>query len=252
MARRPLVVGNWKMNGNLASSQQLISEILAGLPADCRADVGVCPPAIFIPEVSKLIGKGPVRVGAQNVADQDKGAFTGELSAPMLREFGCTLAIVGHSERRAIYGETDALVAKRYAKAIEHGVTPILCVGETLEEREANQTFAVIDTQLAAVIDLCGVESLAKAVIAYEPVWAIGTGRTATTEQAQEVHAYIRSKIAALNATIAANLQILYGGSMKPDNAVALMAQPDVDGGLIGGAALEAASFLAIALAANS
>jgi triosephosphate isomerase len=252
MARRPLVVGNWKMNGNLASSQQLISEILAGLPADCRADVGVCPPAIFIPEVSKLIGKGPVRVGAQNVADQDKGAFTGELSAPMLREFGCTLAIVGHSERRAIYGETDALVAKRYAKAIEHGVTPILCVGETLEEREANQTFSVIDTQLAAVIDLCGVESLAKAVIAYEPVWAIGTGRTATTEQAQEVHAYIRTKIAALNATIAANLQILYGGSMKPDNAVALMAQPDVDGGLIGGAALEAASFLAIALAANS
>jgi triosephosphate isomerase len=240
------------MNGNLASSQQLISEILAGLPADCRADVGVCPPAIFIPEVSKLIGNGPVRVGAQNVADQDKGAFTGELSAPMLREFGCTLAIVGHSERRAIYGETDALVAKRYAKAIEHGVTPILCVGETLEEREANQTFSVIDTQLAAVIDLCGVESLAKAVIAYEPVWAIGTGRTATTEQAQEVHAYIRTKIAALNATIAANLQILYGGSMKPDNAVALMAQPDVDGGLIGGAALEAASFLAIALAANS
>jgi triosephosphate isomerase len=252
MARRPLVVGNWKMNGNLASSQQLISEIIAGLPADCRADVGVCPPAIFIPEVSKLIGNGPVRVGAQNVADQDKGAFTGELSAPMLREFGCTLAIVGHSERRAIYGETDALVAKRYAKAIEHGVTPILCVGETLEEREANQTFSVIDTQLAAVIDLCGVESLAKAVIAYEPVWAIGTGRTATTEQAQEVHAYIRTKIAALNATIAANLQILYGGSMKPDNAVALMAQPDVDGGLIGGAALEAASFLAIALAANS
>ncbi len=252
MARRPLVVGNWKMNGTLASSQQLISEILAGLPADCRAEVGVCPPTVFIPEVAKIIGNGPVRIGAQNIADQDKGAYTGETSATMLREFGCTLAIVGHSERRAIYGETDALVAKRYAKAIEHGVTPILCVGETLEEREANQTFSVIDTQLAAVIELCGVESLAKAVIAYEPVWAIGTGRTATTEQAQEVHAYIRGKIAALNATVAANLQILYGGSMKPDNAVALMAQPDVDGGLIGGAALEAASFLAIALAANS
>jgi triosephosphate isomerase (TIM) len=252
MARRPLVVGNWKMNGTLASSKQLISEIIAGLPADCRAEVGVCPPTVFIPEVAKIIGNGPVRIGAQNVADQDKGAYTGETSATMLREFGCSLAIVGHSERRAIYGETDALVAKRYAKAIEHGVTPILCVGETLEEREANQTFSVIDTQLAAVIELCGVESLAKAVIAYEPVWAIGTGRTATTEQAQEVHAYIRGKIAALNATVAANLQILYGGSMKPDNAVALMAQPDVDGGLIGGAALEAASFLAIALAANS
>ena len=169
----------------------------------------------------------------------------------MLREFGVSLAIVGHSERRAIYGETDALVAARYAKAIAHGVTPILCVGETLDEREANKTFSVIDTQLAAVIDLCGVESLSQAVVAYEPVWAIGTGRTATTEQAQEVHAYIRSKIAALNADVASKLQILYGGSMKPDNAAALLSQPDVDGGLIGGAALDASSFLAICLAAN-
>jgi len=251
MPRRPLVVGNWKMNGTRASSLKLISEILAGLPSDARADVGVCPSAVFIPEVANALQGKSIRLGSQNVADQDQGAFTGEISAPMLREFGVSLAIVGHSERRAIYGETDALVAARYAKAIAHGVTPILCVGETLDEREANKTFSVIDTQLAAVIDLCGVESLSQAVVAYEPVWAIGTGRTATTEQAQEVHAYIRSKIADLNADVASKLQILYGGSMKPDNAAALLSQPDVDGGLIGGAALDASSFLAICLAAN-
>ena len=251
MARRPLVVGNWKMNGTRASSLKLISEILAGLPSDALADVGVCPSAVFISEVANALQGKSVRLGSQNVADQDQGAFTGEISAPMLREFGVSLAVVGHSERRAIYGETDALVAARYAKAIAHGVTPILCVGETLDEREANKTFSVIDTQLAAVIDLCGVESLSQAVVAYEPVWAIGTGRTATTEQAQEVHAYIRSKIAALNADVASKLQILYGGSMKPDNAAALLSQPDVDGGLIGGAALDASSFLAICLAAN-
>ena len=251
MARRPLVVGNWKMNGTRASSLKLISEILAGLPSDALADVGVCPSAVFISEVANALQGKSVRLGSQNVADQEQGAFTGEISAPMLREFGVSLAIVGHSERRAIYGETDALVAARYAKAIAHGVTPILCVGETLDEREANKTFSVIDTQLAAVIDLCGVESLSQAVVAYEPVWAIGTGRTATTEQAQEVHAYIRSKIAALNADVASKLQILYGGSMKPDNAAALLSQPDVDGGLIGGAALDASSFLAICLAAN-
>ena len=249
MARRPLVVGNWKMNGTRASSQKLLADILAGL-AGCSADVGVCPPAVFIPEISAQLAGKAVRLGAQNVADQDEGAFTGEISGAMLREFNCTLAIVGHSERRAIYGETDALVAARYAKSIAHGVTPILCVGETLEERESNATFSVIDKQLGAVLDLCGVESLAKAVIAYEPVWAIGTGRTATTEQAQEVHAYIRQQIAGRNAEVAANLQILYGGSVKPDNAVALFGQPDVDGGLIGGASLDAKSFLAICLAA--
>ena len=250
MARRPLVVGNWKMNGTRASSQQLLGDILAGLSSDCRAEVGVCPPALFIPEMAAMLAGKSVRLGAQNVADQDQGAYTGEISAPMLREFNCTLAIVGHSERRAIYGETDALVAARYAKAIAHGVTPILCVGETLEERESNATFSVIDQQLGAVLELCGVESLAKAVIAYETVWAIGTGRTATTEQAQEVHAYIRGQIASRNADVAANLQILYGGSVKSDNAASLFGQPDVDGGLIGGASLDAKSFVAICLAA--
>lgn len=250
MARRPLVVGNWKMNGTRASSQQLLADILAGLPADCRADVGVCPPALFIPEIAAALSGKTVRLGAQNVADQDAGAYTGEISAPMLREFNCSLAIVGHSERRAIYGETDALVAARYAKAIAHGVTPILCVGETLEEREANATFAVIDQQMNAVLELCGIESLRQAVIAYEPVWAIGTGRTASTEQAQEVHAYIRAQLAAQNAEVAAGVQILYGGSVKADNAAALFGQADVDGGLIGGASLDAQSFLAICLAA--
>lgn len=249
MARRPLVVGNWKMNGTRASSQKLLAEILAGLPADCKTDVGVCPPYVFIPEVAAAASGKAVRVGSQNIADQDEGAYTGEISGPMLKEFNVSLAIVGHSERRAIYGETDALVATRYAKAIAHGLTPILCVGETLEERESNRTFEVIDTQLKAVLDLCGVESLKKAVIAYEPVWAIGTGRTASTEQAQEVHAYIRQKIAALDATVAAGLQILYGGSVKADNAKALFSQPDVDGGLIGGASLDAKSFLAICTA---
>jgi triosephosphate isomerase len=250
MARRPLVVGNWKMNGTRASSQKLVADILAGLPGNSPVEVGVCPPAVFIPEIAQSLAGKRVRLGAQNVADQDEGAYTGEVSAPMLREFNVSLAIVGHSERRALYGETDALVASRYAKAIGHGLTPILCVGETLEERESHATFAVIDKQLGAVLDLSGVESLKQAVIAYEPVWAIGTGRTASTEQAQEVHAYIRGKIAALNAEVADGLQILYGGSVKPDNAVALFGQPDVDGGLIGGASLDAKSFLAICLSA--
>jgi triosephosphate isomerase len=250
MARRPLVVGNWKMNGTRASAQKLLADILAGLPADARAAVGVCPPAVFIPEIAAALAGKSVLLGAQNVADQDEGAYTGEVSAPMLREFGCSLAIVGHSERRLIYGESNELVAARYGKAIAHGITPILCVGETLEQREQGNTFAVIDEQFGAVFDLCGVASLRKAVIAYEPVWAIGTGRTATTEQAQEVHAYIRSRIAEREPEVAASLQILYGGSVKPDNAAALFGMPDVDGGLIGGASLDAKSFLAICLAA--
>lgn len=249
MARRPLVVGNWKMNGTRASALQLTKDLVQGLPADARAAVGICPPSIFIPEVVEAAKGSAIQVGSQNIANHESGAFTGEISASMLKEFGVSLAIVGHSERRAIYGETDNLIAVRYAKAIEGGVTPILCVGETLEERESNKTFAVIDEQLQPVLSLCGVESLKKAVIAYEPVWAIGTGLTASKEQAQEVHAYIRSKIAALDASVAAGVQILYGGSVKADNAAELFSQPDVDGGLIGGASLDAKSFLAIALA---
>jgi triosephosphate isomerase len=250
MSRRPLVVGNWKMNGSRESSVALAQALVAGLPADGSTTVGVCPPTVFIPAVSGVVTGTAVRLGAQNVANQASGAFTGETSPAMLKEFGCTLAIVGHSERRAVYGESDQLIATRYAQAIEGGLTPILCIGETLEEREANQTFEVLDQQLDAVLRLSGIASFRQAVIAYEPVWAIGTGLTASKEQAQEAHAYIRTKLAALDAGVAAGLQILYGGSVKADNAAALFSQPDVDGGLIGGASLDVTSFLAICLAA--
>jgi triosephosphate isomerase len=233
------------MNGSRAKARELASAILAGLDG-ANADVGVCPPFVHLPEVGALLQGSPALLGSQNIADQDEGAYTGEVSAALLKEFGVSLAIVGHSERRIVYGESSELVAKRYAKAIEHGVTPILCIGETLEEREANRTFDVVGEQLDAVLNLCGVASLAKAVIAYEPVWAIGTGKTATTEQAQEVHAWIRGKLAALDANVAENLQILYGGSVKADNAQALFSMPDIDGGLIGGASLDAGSFLKI------
>lgn len=248
--RRPLVVGNWKMNGSRESSRELADAIVSGLPAGCQVEVGVCPSYVFIPLVADALGNSGVLLGSQNVADQDSGAFTGEVSAPMLKEFGCRLAIVGHSERRQVYGESDDLIAARYQKAIEHGVAPILCIGETLEEREAGDTFKVVDEQLQAVLAKAGIKSLEKAVIAYEPVWAIGTGRTATPEQAQEVHAHIRQQLAAQDAEVAAGVRILYGGSVNADNASSLFAQPDIDGGLIGGASLKADSFLAIVQAA--
>ena len=244
--RRSLVVGNWKMNGSREKSRALLDEILAGLGQDSKSEVGVCPPFVHLPDVADALQGSSVLLGSQNVADQDEGAFTGEVSALMLKEFGCRLAIVGHSERRIIYGESSALVAARYAKAIEHGLIPILCIGETLKERESNRTFDVVGEQLDAVLNTAGVASLAKAVIAYEPVWAIGTGRTASTEQAQEVHCWIRTRIAKLDANVSENLQILYGGSVKPDNAAALFSMPDIDGGLIGGASLDAKSFLKI------
>ncbi len=248
--RRPLVVGNWKMNGTRESAGQLAREIVSGLPSGCRVEVGVCPSYVFIPLVAESLGDSGVLVGAQNVADQDSGAYTGEVSAPMLKEFGCRLAIVGHSERRQVYGETDELIAARYQKAIEHGIVPVLCIGETLEEREAGDTFKVVDAQLQAVLEKAGVQSLNQAVIAYEPVWAIGTGKTATPEQAQEVHAHIRRQLAAQDAGVAEKVRILYGGSVNAGNAASLMAQPDIDGGLIGGASLKADSFLAIVQAA--
>ena len=244
--RRSLVVGNWKMNGSRDKTRALLGEILAGLGQLANVDVGVCPPYVHLPDASELLKGSSVLLGSQNVADQDEGAFTGEISAPMLLELGCALAIVGHSERRMIYGESSALVAARYAKAIQHGLVPILCIGETLEERESDRTFEVIGEQLDAVLNSSGVASLTKAVIAYEPVWAIGTGKTASTEQAQEVHAWIRAKIAKLDASVAEKIQILYGGSVKGDNAAALFSMPDIDGGLIGGASLDANSFLKI------
>jgi triosephosphate isomerase len=243
--RRSLVVGNWKMNGTLASAELLAKGIIAGL-GDNKADIAVCVPYVQIPKVSELARNTALAVGAQNVADKASGAFTGEISAAMLSEFNCKYALVGHSERRSYYGDTDESVAARFCQAQEQNITPILCVGETLEQREQDQTFAVIDAQLDAVIKLAGIAAFGAAVIAYEPVWAIGTGKTATDEQAQEVHHYIRQYIAAKDQAIAEKIQILYGGSAKPENAKGLFAMPDIDGGLIGGASLDAESFLKI------
>lgn len=243
--RRSLVVGNWKMNGTLASAELLTKGIIAGL-GDTNADIAVCVPYVHLPKVSELVGNTALAVGSQNVADKSSGAFTGEISAAMLTEFNCKYALVGHSERRSYYGDTDESVAARFCQAQEQNIIPILCVGETLEQREQDQTFAVIDTQLDAVINLAGIAAFGAAVIAYEPVWAIGTGKTATDEQAQEVHQYIRKYIAAKDQAIAEKIQILYGGSAKPDNAKGLFAMPDIDGGLIGGASLDAESFLKI------
>jgi triosephosphate isomerase len=243
--RRSLVVGNWKMNGTLASAQLLAKGIIAGL-GSADADIAVCVPYVYLPAINELVKDTALGLGSQNIADKASGAYTGEVSASMLKEFNTQYALVGHSERRSYYGDTDASVAARYVQAQEQGIIPILCVGETLEQREQDQTFTVINEQLDAVLDLAGVESLSKAVIAYEPVWAIGTGKTASDEQAQEVHHYIRQYIAAKDQAIADKVQILYGGSAKPDNAKGLFAQPDIDGGLIGGASLEAESFLKI------
>ncbi len=244
--RQPLVVGNWKMNGTRDSVRQLLDAIVAGVSADSPVAVGVCPPYVFIPQAAQHLSGTPVLLGAQNVADHEAGAYTGEVSASMLKEFDCKLAIVGHSERRSLYGESDALVAARYQQAIDHGLTPLLCIGETLEQREAGETFAVVDSQLDAVLEKAGIQSLSKAVIAYEPVWAIGTGKTATPQQAQEVHAHIRQRIAAQDADIAGQVRILYGGSVNDANAKSLFGMADIDGGLIGGASLKADAFLTI------
>ena len=245
MMRQSLVVGNWKMNGTRASAQSLAKGIIAGLN-DSEAGIAICVPYIYIADIAEVVKDSRLALGSQNVADKASGAFTGEISASMLTEFSCQYALVGHSERRTFYGDTNESVAARYCQAQEQKIIPILCVGETLEQREQDQTFAVINEQLDAVIDVAGIASFANAVIAYEPVWAIGTGKTASDEQAQEVHQYIRQYIAAKDQAIAENLQILYGGSAKPDNAKGLFAMPDIDGGLIGGASLDAESFLKI------
>lgn len=249
--RQKLVAGNWKLNGSKASIESLMGGILAGLEGMDNVAVAVCPPYVYIPMTQTLVAGSRIGLGSQDIADQDAGAFTGEVSGAMLKEFGCDYAIVGHSERRAIYGEQDADTARKFAAARKHGLKPILCVGETLEEREAGITEAVVARQLDAVIALEGVEALTDGVIAYEPVWAIGTGKTASPQQAQDVHAFIRGKLATLNAAVAAKVQILYGGSVKGANATELFAMPDIDGGLIGGAALDAQEFLAICKAGN-
>ena len=251
--RRKLVAGNWKMNGSRASAADLVDGILAGLEAmgDGVPEVMVCPSFPFLGEVHDRLAGSSVLLGAQDLSEHDSGAHTGEVAGPMLRDFGASHVLVGHSERRTDQGEGDHTVARKFAAARRHGLVPVLCIGETLEERERGETEQVNARQLDAVLELEGVAALAGAVIAYEPVWAIGTGRTATPEQAQTVHAYIRSRVAAKDASIADSLQILYGGSMKPGNAGELMAQPDIDGGLIGGASLKPQDFLAICEAAR-
>ena len=249
--RRPLVAGNWKMNGSRTESTALLDGIKNGVSAASRAEVAVCPPYILIPLAAERLAGSAVAWGGQNLSVHKSGAHTGEISGPMLRDYACTYAIVGHSERRTLYGETDALVAEKYGAAQAAGLIPILCIGETLQEREANQTEAVCARQLDAVLGKHGIGSFRNAVIAYEPVWAIGTGKTATPQQAQDVHRFIRGRLADKDKSVADGLRILYGGSMKGSNAKELLAQPDIDGGLIGGASLQAEEFLTICRAAD-
>lgn len=249
--RKPLVAGNWKLNGSLTSITELLTGIKDQASAVTVAELAVCPPFIYLGHVQQQLADTGISFGAQDCSDQDNGAYTGEVAASMIKEFGSKYVIVGHSERRHIYGESNEMVAVKFEQVKKINLVPILCVGETLQDREDGHTEVVIAKQIDAVLDLLGIDGFNDAVIAYEPVWAIGTGHTATPEQAQEVHDFIRCKIDALNKDIAANLRILYGGSMKPENAKQLLQQNDIDGGLIGGASLKAQDFISIAAAAN-
>lgn len=244
--RRKLVVGNWKMVGLLARNKALLEGVLAGVRDLKQADYAVCVPFPYLAQAQSLLQGSNVSWGAQNLSQHAEGAFTGEVAAGMLLDFGCKYVIVGHSERRSLYGETDDVIAAKVDAALKAGLTPILCVGETLAERESGVTEAVVARQLDAVVERVGVKALASTVLAYEPVWAIGTGKTATPDQAQAVHAFIRQRVAKLDGKVAEGLCILYGGSMKPANAVELLSMPDIDGGLIGGASLVADDFVAI------
>lgn len=248
--REKLVAGNWKMHGNLESNRALLAGVCQGV-GDSRATVAVCVPHPYLAQAQGLLSGTAVALGGQNASEHSHGAYTGEVAMSMLKDFGCRYVIVGHSERRALYGETDAVVAAKFCAAQAAGLIPILCVGETLAERESGRTMQVVGRQLAAVLDLAGVAAFAQAVVAYEPVWAIGTGKTATPAQAQEVHAAIRAQVAAADPDVAENLQLLYGGSVKAQNAAELFAQADIDGGLIGGASLVIDDFVAICRAAN-
>jgi triosephosphate isomerase len=246
-----MVAGNWKMHGSQASNQALLAELERSIRPDWPIDIVVFPPYVYLADAVRVLEDGRIMVGAQDVCAESGGAFTGQVSAAMLKDVGSTHVIVGHSERRRWYHEDDTLVARKFAAALAGGLKPVLCVGETLEEREAKQTEAVVGRQVEAVIAMLGIGGFAEdAVLAYEPVWAIGTGRTATPEQAQAVHAFLRSRIGAHDAKIAGQLRILYGGSVKAGNAAELFAMPDVDGGLVGGASLSADEFRQICAAA--
>jgi triosephosphate isomerase len=249
--RQPLVAGNWKMHGSRAENASLVSGLLDLLQPGKQAEILLCPPFPYLMETARLLKDSGVSLGAQSVCAEAQGAFTGEVSAAMLKDVGCRYVLVGHSERRQVYAESDVLVARKFMAALSQGLVPVLCVGETLEEREAEQTGAVVSRQLEAVLAVSGVQSFARAVIAYEPVWAIGTGRTASPEQAQAVHAMIRAKVAQLDATIGGSVRLLYGGSVKASNARELFAMPDIDGGLVGGASLKADEFARICAGAG-
>jgi len=249
--RKPLVAGNWKMHGSRAENVRLVSALLDLLRPDARSEVLLCPPFVYLWEIERLLKDSDVALGAQSLCAEAQGAFTGEVSGIMLRDVGCRYVLVGHSERRQLFGEHDALVARKFMAAQAHGLTPVLCVGETLEEREAGRTGEVVSRQLEAVLAVSGIAAFDKAVVAYEPVWAIGTGRNATPEQAQEVHASIRARLSALDAIIGGSLRILYGGSVKASNARELFAMADIDGGLVGGASLKAEEFAQICAAAG-
>ena len=249
--RSRLVAGNWKMHGNLAANRRLLDGLKAGLGAIAGVQYSVCVPYPYLAQIESALAGTSIAWGAQNLSEWPQGAYTGEVSGAMLRDFGCRHVLIGHSERRALYGETDKQVAKKFQAAQAAGLIPILCVGETLQERDSGVTEIVVGRQMAAVLDSSGVGALANAVLAYEPVWAIGTGRTATPQQAQAVHAFIRGVVGRQDAKLAATLTILYGGSVKGANAKELFAMADIDGGLIGGASLIAEEFIAICAAAG-
>jgi len=246
--RLKFVAGNWKMNGSIAANTALLQAMLP-LPAD-QLETAIFPPYVYLAAVSGLLGQGSTVLGAQDVCEYGPGAYTGEIAAAMLADLGCRYVLVGHSERRALFGDTDVRVAKKFIAAQAAGLQPVLCVGESLQERETGLAESVIARQIRTVIDRVGVHALKQAVLAYEPVWAIGTGKTASPEQAQAMHAFIRSSIAQHDREVAAGLRVVYGGSVKASNATELFAMPDIDGGLIGGAALVAAEFTAICQAA--
>lgn len=250
--RTSLIAGNWKMHGSRDANSRLIGGLLDGYDVRGGCDILVCPPFPYLAEVARLLNGSGILLGAQNCSTEESGAYTGEVAASMLRETGCKYVIVGHSERREIFGETDSTVARKFVAVQQAQLEPILCVGETLAQRDADETRLVIERQVNAVLDVAGVEAFARAVIAYEPVWAIGTGKTASPEQAQAVHALIRGMIAARDDKIAGSIRLLYGGSVKAANAAQLLAMPDIDGGLIGGASLQAEEFLRICAAAKA
>ena len=249
--RRALVAANWKMNGRSAGADALATRIQDGLASEFRSEVVLCPPFVHLPVVARRLADGRASLGAQDLCEQCDGAFTGDVSAEMLVDAGCSFVIVGHSERRARHAESDDLVARKYRRARDAGLIPILCLGESLEQRESGSTTDVVEGQLTAVVQHCGAEALAGGVVAYEPVWAIGSGRTATPEEAQEVHAFIRSQLETHSCALARGVRILYGGSVKAANAEELFSMPDVDGGLIGGASLDADEFIKICALAN-